>query len=548
MSGRDSADTLQAALARLRGDFCQRLPGRIEEIESAWRSVRQGKAVRDDLRRLHLLAHSLAGASATFGFAPLSAAARAVEAFVELTPQAGAPPGHAATAQIDALIELLRQSVRAASPGVPTSTDAPPGAGSHGARARRVMLATGDAAFAGMLAPSLHRYGYEVEVVTQSAAMGTVADPSRLGAVLIDLEFAGTGRETALAAWRLDHPAVPIVFLAADGDLPARLRAIRAGAEAYFTRPVDVAAVVDTLDLLMPVVPPEAIRVLVVDDDAALASYYDLVLRQAGMETQVFTDPFQLYGSLAEINPDVILMDLHMPDCTGEELSRAIRQQQAFLGVPIVFLSNETDRARQLVAMHAGGDDFLTKPVDPAHLVSAIAARAARARQLRAYLVRDGLTGLLNHTATNQRLDAELARARRGAGVVTLAMIDIDRFKAVNDTYGHPCGDRVIKSLARLLQQRLRQSDVVGRYGGEEFVVVFADADTGSAAAVLDDVREAFARIRHAAGTTEFSVTFSAGIAAFPAFPDAAAILDAADRALYQAKNAGRNRVVVAAP
>lgn len=97
--------------------------------------------MRDDLRRLHLLAHSLAGASATFGFAPLSAAARAVETFVMLTQQAGAPPGDAATAQIDALIELLRQEVRAASPGVPTSTDARSGAGSQRARARRVLHA-----------------------------------------------------------------------------------------------------------------------------------------------------------------------------------------------------------------------------------------------------------------------------------------------------------------------------------------------------------------------------------------------------------------------
>jgi diguanylate cyclase (GGDEF)-like protein len=129
---------------------------------------------------------------------------------------------------------------------------------------------------------------------------------------------------------------------------------------------------------------------------------------------------------------------------------------------------------------------------------------------------------------------------------LSFAMLDIDHFKQVNDNYGHPAGDRVIKSIARLLKQRLRASDLVGRFGGEEFAVVLVDADRTTAMKVLDTIRGDFSRLRHLAEGKEFSVTFSCGIADISQFPDTAKLNDAADKALYKAKHAGRNRVMLA--
>jgi len=171
--------------------------------------------------------------------------------------------------------------------------------------------------------------------------------------------------------------------------------------------------------------------------------------------------------------------------------------------------------------------------------------RAERMRIIRSYMDRDSLTGLINHTKAEEQLDIAMERARRQGGSLSFAMIDIDNFKEVNDTYGHPSGDRVIMSLARLLQQRLRKTDVVGRYGGEEFAVILSDTAASNAAKVLDAIRLSFSRIKNQADGREFSVTFSCGIATFSGHGDAALLTSAADKALYEAKRDGRNRIVI---
>ena len=160
-------------------------------------------------------------------------------------------------------------------------------------------------------------------------------------------------------------------------------------------------------------------------------------------------------------------------------------------------------------------------------------------------MVQDSLTGLLKHTKIKERLAADISRARRSEEPLTYAMLDIDHFKNINDQYGHPTGDQVIKSLARLLQQRLRQSDSIGRYGGEEFAVVLPGCDLQAAAQVLEHIRDGFAKLRFRHGGEIFSVTLSAGLACIQQFGDAEGINRAADEALYSAKRDGRNRIAI---
>jgi diguanylate cyclase (GGDEF)-like protein len=154
------------------------------------------------------------------------------------------------------------------------------------------------------------------------------------------------------------------------------------------------------------------------------------------------------------------------------------------------------------------------------------------------------LTGLLNHTAAKARLKVMVSMAARSVERhITVAMIDIDHFKSINDTYGHPVGDQVIRGLAWLLKARLRTSDLIGRYGGEEFLIALPEVDPALARSVIDRIRADFAALPHAHPGGALYATFSAGISVYPDIDAAASLTEAADSALLNAKSLGRNRV-----
>ncbi|MBT3238945.1 MAG: diguanylate cyclase, partial [Rhodospirillaceae bacterium] len=303
--------------------------------------------------------------------------------------------------------------------------------------------------------------------------------------------------------------------------------------------------IVDILDQMVISSTGEDFRILIVDDDSSTARYTQTILQSAGMIAEFITEPLKIMETLEDYSPELILMDLYMPDCNGQELAAVVRQEESFSGVPIVFLSGEADVDKQLVAMRAGGDDFLTKPIKSNHLISSISMRVRRFRMLRSQMVRDSMTGLLNHTTTHEFLDKEVARAHRGKSSLTVAALDIDHFKAVNDTHGHAIGDVVIKSLSRLLKQRLRGTDIIGRMGGEEFAAVLADTTAEQAFGILDKIRQDFAAITHKSDAGNFSVTLSCGIAEYPKHQTSSELLEESDKALYEAKHGGRNRIVL---
>jgi diguanylate cyclase (GGDEF)-like protein len=194
--------------------------------------------------------------------------------------------------------------------------------------------------------------------------------------------------------------------------------------------------------------------------------------------------------------------------------------------------------------MSVGAEGFLTKPVEPEYLVAAVAIRAERMRILRTLMAKDSLTGLLNHTTTTSLLSSAISQAKRNNKTLCFAMIDIDHFKLVNDTHGHPIGDQVLLAISRVLQQRLRSSDVVGRYGGEEFAIILPNTTIEQATKTIDALRKDFSQLIFHSELGDFSCTFSAGIACFPMHNTIESLRAAADKALYQSKHNGRNQVI----
>ncbi len=415
---------------------------------------------------------------------------------------------------------------------------------------KKVLLCPGDAADLRELGVQLGHFGYACEPVGAPDLLAAACAPEAPAAVLLDCGALCRLPEATQDRLRDLALTVPLACLSGDGRIEARLAAARMGCRAYFVRPLDMAVLLEALDRLTSPPQAEAGKVLIVDDSPSLAGFYAAHLNQAGFVTQVVNDPLRAMDALADSLPEIILLDMHMPGASGPELAQVVRQQDAFLSIPIVFLSAETDMGRQREAMSQGGDEFLQKPIQPEHLISAVRTRIIRYRALRALMVRDSLTGLLNHTNFKERLRIEVARARRQGKALSVGLIDIDHFKRVNDTHGHPAGDQVIKNLARLLRQRLRATDLIGRYGGEEFALALPDTGLEGAEALLDDIRKRFAAIEQYAGKTTFQCSFSGGLARFnPDQPDrgeADGLIQRADEALYQAKHGGRNRIALA--
>lgn len=543
-------DEFQERLCLLATTFVEELPDKIIEIEGLWSKL-LGEWESNMLQEIHRAVNNLAGSSKTFGFSELSIEARVLEQiFKNLLLQQVSADAFQANRISQQILELkkisedkesnpifIRQAIasKEAFFTIPQPSDL-------------IFVVNADAEAAEELALQLRYYGYEVEVFNHLDKFRAAILQIPNAIVLMEIEFP----EDEMAGIRvmeeiqreLTQPA-QVIFISVHDGLDYRLGAVRAGGLAYFTKPFIPVELIGQLDLITASQIQDSFRILLVDDNPTILAYNAAVLERAGMTVKAVTGPSQLLETLNGFNPDLILMDLYMPGCNGIELAKVIRQMEGFIAIPIVYLSSENDFNTQREAMSLGGDDFLVKPVFSRQLISAVTLRVMRARSLRALMVHDGLTGLLNHTAIKEELVREVVRSDRLNTPLSFAMVDIDYIKKINDLHGHAAGDRVVKSLARLLKQRLRGTDIVGRYGGEEFAVIMNDTDATSAAKVIDEIRHVFSRLLHLSQDEEFSVSFSCGIADLEHFPDASKLSEAAEQALFHAKQRGRNKVVV---
>ena len=338
-----------------------------------------------------------------------------------------------------------------------------------------------------------------------------------------------------------------LICLGVPSDFDRLQQALRSGCDACLLEGAPTHAIVAQIMELNERQEQEAFRVLIVEDSKTASAVIQRTLGENQILSEVIHEPRQVLHALKRFNPDLILMDMYMPNCTGVEAARVIRQHDEFLSTPIVYLSGETDVALQVDAMRLGGDHFLTKPFNPVFLNAIIKSKIERYRALRRSMYHDSLTGLLNHTSGKNTLDTLLSSVAQAGGHLSAVMLDIDHFKKVNDSYGHPVGDQVIRSLSWLLKQRLRKHDLLCRYGGEEFLIALPHTSAEQAFAIMDRIRQDFSQIQHPFGGTGFNSTLSGGIATYPPCQTGDALIKAADDALYEAKRSGRNRLQLVA-
>lgn len=448
-------DAIKEGIARLRESYVAHLPDRMAAIDTLWSEIRLGRADASAYHTLHRFVHSLVGSGATFDLHRLSAIAQTLEERILSLLHSTSALDYDLCSEIEELLDRLRRAAHAAVLGQDTedildlSTNLP--RVDTPVVSRVVFLLTDDLELARDLEFQIDQFGYAIRTFTHSADLQRALGHTPPIAIIVDgacLLRRRAERDDDLEQ-TLRSAAIPVLFVSAHNDVATHLDAVRAGSDAYFTTPINTAALIDALDRLTTQRAHDPYRILIVDDEELLAQVYAYALQQAGLLAQIVSDPDRVMHVISEFQPDLILMDVYMPSCNGVDLARVIHQQEAYVSLPIVFLSTETRLERQLAAMRLGGDAFLIKPIPADHLISIVSSRVERSRLLRSLMLRDSLTGLFNHTTAKRHIDIELARAEREGTPMSLAFIDIDYFKTINDTYGHLSGDHVIKSLAR---------------------------------------------------------------------------------------------------
>jgi diguanylate cyclase (GGDEF)-like protein len=288
-------------------------------------------------------------------------------------------------------------------------------------------------------------------------------------------------------------------------------------------------------------------KILVAEDDATSRLLLSAILRKLGHAVTAVEDGHNAWEALQQDEYAILISDWMMPNVDGLELCRMVRATPDSQYTYIILLTSMDSKGSYLEGMDAGADDFITKPFD--HELLAARLRVAERilalhKKLRAEAAHDRLTGIWNRAAIMDYLQSELARAARQHFRVGVILADLDHFKRVNDTYGHPAGDKVLQEAAGRMKAALRPYDRVGRYGGEEFLIVASGCDGAEATALAERIRRSIGEEPVNWSPVEVAMTSSLGVAVSGnGREDGDTLIADADEALYRAKNGGRNRV-----
>jgi len=344
-----------------------------------------------------------------------------------------------------------------------------------------------------------------------------------------------------VAQLRHRQPGLALIVLSEDGGYAARTAAAKLAAVLYFVLPISaekIAAALDTLDIGTL---QERPRVLALALNGSIDWLRD-PLEAAGMEMKVFHHPELVLEALDASQPSALVLD--QAGSASQLMCRLVRAVPRWRDLPILARASATAEA-WLSGFEAGADDMLPHDITSSELTARLRVRLDRTRIFREQSNRDLLTGLLTRRAFTESVLARVAEAQRSRRHLSLCLLDVDRFKSVNDTYGHGVGDKVLSAFGALLGTRFRLQDLRGRWGGEEFIIAFYGEWAESAREILSRVTAEFAKITFDGGQGRlFNVTVSGGIATYPIDGRTLEeLVGVADQRLYAAKQAGRNRI-----
>jgi diguanylate cyclase (GGDEF)-like protein len=324
-----------------------------------------------------------------------------------------------------------------------------------------------------------------------------------------------------------------------------RLAAVRAGVVDFIVKPTSILGVIEKINRVLNLQKTRDYRIVFIDDHKLMGEFYQTLLEDAECEVYFMDSVEQMFDSLDDIHPDLFLLDMNMPGVSGLDAAKMIRQQKQFDFTPIVFLTGDEQLETKLAALQGGAEDVIAKSTPPALVIDLLLTRLKRSLGVREFVSKDSLTGLLNHGQIMEAAMTSFRLAHRQNSHASIAMLDLDHFKSVNDTYGHAAGDKVLSGLGQLLSRSLRTTDYIGRYGGEEFMIVLVGASPEESIQKLSAIKDAFSAIDFEFKGKVFRSTFSIGLADLAQNDSLPHAINQADQALYESKVGGRNLISV---
>lgn len=508
----------------------------VTQLEGVLARVRDS-VTPEGLNEAQRAAHELIVSAEQGGFSEVANAVLHVEDAVAAVSDGELQPDSATFSQIDAAL----RSARAAC--------AMPEAQSSPAEARVIRGAVWVTCQSSELCAELVRAILKKQLEAVAVPPGELAARSSSGlpdALIVEL---GSDESeelmTSLSRLRERAPRLHLVAVSEDGGYRARSAAAQLGAVLYFVLPVSAEKVATALETLDIGTLHERPRVLALALNGSIDWLRDPVEAQ-GMELQIFHQPELVLEALDASQPSALVLDQGPSPGSSKYLCRLVRAAPRWRDLPILGRAKRETEA-WLAGFEAGADDMLPVDIGPRELMARLRVRLDRTRVFREQSNRDALTGLLTRRAFTESVLARIAEAQRSRRHLSLCLMDLDRFKSINDTYGHGVGDKVLSAFGALLGTRFRLQDLRGRWGGEEFVVAFFGEWAESAREILSRVTAEFAKVSFDGGRGKsFNVTVSGGIATYPIDGKSLdELVAAADQRLYAAKQAGRDRIKI---
>ncbi|MBW4564531.1 MAG: response regulator [Mojavia pulchra JT2-VF2] len=485
----------------------EKLSHRIATIEQATTALRQNQLSHELQFAAEREAHKLAGSLGMYGFVQGSRLAQEIEQFF----QSKELVDRNQTLHLSELIVALRQELQQTTAGQKPEVSSPD-------KRPWLLIVEQDKSLAKALVVEAATWGMRAEIARTPTLARERISSDRPDIVLLDL-CANTPQDnlTLLCELNACTPPVPVLVLADRERSIDRVKVARLGGRGFLPKPVTASEVLKAATALLQRTRTTAAKVMVVDDDSQVLTALHSLLEPWGFKLSTLDCPLQFWNNLETVAPDLLILDVEMPQISGIDLCQSVRADMRWSGLPILFLTAHTDADTMQQVFAAGGDDYVSKPIVGPELVTRILNRLERSRLLRNLVEADALTGVANYRKSSQQLTQFLELCDHHQQPLCFAVLNLDRFKQINECYGHTSGDAVLSRLGGLLHRHFQSDDVVGRWGGAEFIVGMYGMTRSDGIKRLAEVLEALHQQKFTAfDGTQFQVTLSTAAMQYP--------------------------------